>query len=319
VRGENQLFSFADKLLDHKSNVDTGAGIQTLYSKEVPLGEVWVVTNVTALNTVTVCSAISLFLYDSGDVAALRRKAAPTILEGVQWTGQVYLVAGDKILTHYEDCAAHDLIYLETVGYKMLKAANGGPPPPGEQDLTTYTEVDEYSVLTVTADKVTTVGVDNYGEEYVYKDFGVDYFDALYINFEFLIEAASQDSCWCGLGLSNVIDDYTAWADTDLRPMLNRSSAGVYLIGLWRGYMEANDEYTSSPDTLYYCTLLRSAGSDTATLKIYSDAGRTTLLDTLTVSGFGTAKWRYLYACCNRDLGLSLRRFYGYIQNLAIG
>jgi hypothetical protein len=51
--------------------------------------------------------------------------------------------------------------------------------------------------------------------------------------------------------------------------------------------------YEIALDTVYYCTLLRESG--TVTLKIYSDAERTSLLATLTQSGFESS-WRFIYA-----------------------
>ncbi|MCK4297882.1 MAG: hypothetical protein KAX80_00030 [Planctomycetes bacterium] len=121
VRGEDQLFSFKGKLLDHTSNVDTAAGDIGLAATTVPAGEVWVVTSVLAINTVTVCSSIYLYAIDGADEAAFRRGDTPSITAGLSWSGHLYLEAGDRVNATFMGCALHDRIYLQTLGYKMTK------------------------------------------------------------------------------------------------------------------------------------------------------------------------------------------------------
>jgi hypothetical protein len=72
-------------------------------------------------------------------------------------------------------------------------------------------------------------------------------------------------------------------------------------------------------NTNYYCKLLRSAGSGTMTLKIYSNAARTALLATLTQTGFSAArKWRYIYAIRSGDLGPGDDSMSYYIENINV-
>jgi len=186
------------------------------------------------------------------------------------------------------------------------------------EDFTVYTEVDGSAVLTVTASKITGADLDRDINAYIYKDFGTDHFDAIEINFEVCMESTSVNTAVAVLpGLTvGTVGPNSTWGSGDVAVTLEK--AATSLLQLWRGYSAALDTYAISLDTLYYCTLSRASGADTITLKIYSDAARITLLDTLSVSGFGTSKYRYLYGICGLNDALDGRNFDGYIQNLDI-
>ncbi len=138
-------------------------------------------------------------------------------------------------------------------------------------------------------------------DTYLYKDFGADYFDNFSINFSSKIIVGSS-----GIGgvmaLTNSVDDlYNVAEGVDV---IVHESGGVYDIYLNRAPgTTAYDTYTASVNTTYYFTLYRTAGNDTIQLKIYSDSARTNLLDTLSVSGFGTTKYEYLFAVDSWDSG----------------
>ena len=86
---------------------------------------------------------------------------------------------------------------------------------------------------------------------------------------------------------------------------LRRDSAGSY--------------YAIAMNTTYYCKLQRAANSGTVTLKIYSNAARTTLLKTLTETGFSTSRtWRYIYAIRSGDLGPGDDSMSFYIENINV-
>ncbi|MCH7662563.1 MAG: hypothetical protein IH859_01670 [Chloroflexi bacterium] len=188
------------------------------------------------------------------------------------------------------------------------------------EDFTTYTEVDTSSRLTVTASKITGVNVDRDITAYVYDDKGVDNFNGLNIEFEIQVESASQAASWGGCGLTvSVVDSNVNWLNTDVFVRLRETSGSVFTLSLLRGDFDAEDNFTAASGTTYYCILLRTAGSDTITLEIYSDSSRTTLLDTLSVSGYGTGtKYRYLYGFANHDNGTSARDWDGFVQNMEV-
>ena len=72
-------------------------------------------------------------------------------------------------------------------------------------------------------------------------------------------------------------------------------SAELNLVeGNWYSY---SSTLNISVGTVYYCTISRSDGSGTVTLNVYSNAARTTLLKTMTVTSFtASRKWRFIYA-----------------------
>jgi len=147
--------------------------------------------------------------------------------------------------------------------------------------------------------KVIVTSITRDEDAYIYKDFGSDHFDALDIDFEAKMTSGSSGICGI-MALANAIDDL-AYLSSPAVNVIFHESGGVYKIWLNRGPQDAYDYYECSLDTTYYMTLNRTAGSDTIELKIYSDSARTNLLDTLSVSGFGSAKYRYLYAVDSWD------------------
>jgi hypothetical protein len=164
------------------------------------------------------------------------------------------------------------------------------------QNLQTgYTEVDVASNRVVLAGAKATI-TDLDGDEIVsvYKDFGANYFNALNIFFEFNYTGASHGtgnpSAYAiqltGSAITSALDP----AITDL-VVCAEINSGSYNLWLLRGCWEAYDGCLGlSTDTVYYCKLVRAAASSTITLTIYSDAARTNVVDTLSVTGYGTDK-----------------------------
>lgn len=186
------------------------------------------------------------------------------------------------------------------------------------EDFTTYTKIDPGGKLTVATNKITAVNADMDEANYVYKDFTADHFDALNVDFEILIDSAARGNCWGGIAFANMIGGLDGAAATDIFVAGFQSSGGAFSIYLGRGWITASDSYAASADTVYYCTLARAASSDSVELTIYSDSGRTDLLDTLTVSGLGTERWQYCYGVCTKSGGISGRDFDGHVENLAL-
>lgn len=184
------------------------------------------------------------------------------------------------------------------------------------QDFTTFTEVDTGGKLTVAAAKITAANMLRNEDCYVYKDFGANYFDKLNVNFEIYIDSTAADQGIGGLGITQTtVNDLNAWTTPDIR--IYAYSVTPPTINLGRGSTVTDTSTGLADNTLYYCTLSRSAGGDTVTLYIYSDAGRTTLVDTLSVSGFSTNRFRYLYGMASYNSASNIR-WDGYVQNLDI-
>jgi len=187
------------------------------------------------------------------------------------------------------------------------------------EDFTTYTETDPGSDITVTSTKIDCINFDDSQTYNVYKDKGTDHFNALDVDFETYLSSSSTSNAQFGPGFVN-----TATPATETRANLATTDcwnviyvSGTVRIYLIRGAFVANDSYQSlSANTTYYCTYTRTASSDTVTLKIYSDSGRTSLIDTLSVSGFGTStKWQYMYGLLMHT-GSDGANNTGYIQNI---
>ncbi len=188
-----------------------------------------------------------------------------------------------------------------------------------EKFQTDYTEVDTGNYLTVNDPKILATALDQDIDAYVVKDFGADHFDKLDVLFEVYQGSGSQNTS------EHILPAFTVDAETkfnglgttDIGVSLYKPGAGILNIYLYRGYSVANDGSVNlSENTIYYCRLERTAGNNTATVKIYSDAARTTLVDTLTVAGYGTVKWRYAYGFLAHSHATTGRDFTGYIQNM---
>lgn len=186
------------------------------------------------------------------------------------------------------------------------------------EDLTTYMEVDPQNVLTVSTDRAqnSAPGIDSDHDCYLYKDFGPDYFDALDLEFTSYMSSGQPTNSQSGVGYSNTIDDYNAWAAGGV--VLILQSSDVYNIKpnlLVLGGASDND-YTRvlSFNTLYYWTITRAAGADIVYARVYTDSARTNLLHTWSVSGLGTVKWQYFYPFVNYNSGTGGVEWSGYFE-----
>ncbi len=263
------------------------------------------------------------------------------------------LAADPKIkLIRFENGIDGDILYFDSVWKRMAKSDNGkflfmadglpkwatrsvteldymeyATPEAAQaayvtsvdtlQDFIGYTETDPGGDLTVAVNRITAVNYNANDVGYVYKDFGVDYFDALTIKFQGQIENTSNEGCSGGVWLSTALGEGGDVA-TNLGIYLNREAGGYRAI-LIRGNYVAYDltDYILSAGTPYYFLLERAAGNDTVTIKIYDDAEMTSEVDTLTLAGFSTTKWRYLYGINHTHQGGAIP-FSGYIQTNTI-
>ena len=191
------------------------------------------------------------------------------------------------------------------------------------EDLELYTEVDAGEYITVTQKKATAAWIPRNADAYLYKDFGADYFNGFEIWVDSRLESGSQVSgVIIPTMLSNVVDDAANCGSVGVKfllylgPAFYNYKVGVHLI---RGAWEATDVWWGYSNTTYYFKLKRTAGSDTITCEIYSDAARSDHKQTLSVSGFGTGtKYRYLYAMASYNSGDSDQKACGFGENLKV-
>ncbi len=180
------------------------------------------------------------------------------------------------------------------------------------------TEIDASGKLTVTATKATGADVDADEDVYLYSDHGANIINSINLDFELLINATSDNNGIGGIAVASAVGAINDFGATDITVTIEKTAGGAYQIAQKKGAASgADDSYSCSADTLYYCTLARTAGSDTVTVGIYSDSGRTTLLDTLSVAGYGaTTTYRYVYNFVNYNSATGGENWDGYTQNL---
>lgn len=204
--------------------------------------------------------------------------------------------------------------------FQPLGGGNGGT----YEDFTTYIEKDDNNHLTITATRAESVSpyVNQNEDVYLYKDYGVDYFDAINAYFEvYQSSNTNQDASGFGTAFTDVVNAGIQDLGTaGISSYNTKAGVGDFRLYLMRGNYAARDYWADMlQDTLYYCRMQRTAGSDTATLEIRTGSHTGVLKDVLTVSGFGTDKWRYIYGFISRNIGEAGYTWAGYYQNLDIG
>lgn len=183
------------------------------------------------------------------------------------------------------------------------------------EDLSTYSEVDPNSHISATSSRMTGTNINRNETAYAYYDKGADYFDALDIDFDIKATNLDSNDILGVFGISNTLNHTGAFGKSDIRIAYYKPSSGS--TGL---YLTANtsDNMTISLDTIYYCTLERSAGSANVSLKVYSDAARTTLLDTLAVTlETASTKHRYIFGISSQYTNNNYAAS-GYVENVVI-
>lgn len=185
------------------------------------------------------------------------------------------------------------------------------------EDLTTYTEVDPNSHISATSSRMTGIGINRNEKAYAYYDKGVDYFDALDIDFDFRITEISVNDIFGVIGVSNVLGHLGEWGVNDVR--VNAYYPGGAQARIYITTSAGGDYMVISVNTTYYCTLERAAGNATFNLKVYSDADRTNLLDTLTCNiSTASTKHRYIYGISSQYTGATSYYASGYVENVVI-
>lgn len=171
-------------------------------------------------------------------------------------------------------------------------------------DYTSFTEVDasgEDEIVSSTL--IQTTQNERHVEDYIYRNYGVGYFDAV------KHQMASQvTSVWyavgfpggvCIWGLSNnAVELNSAGMNNEGMSLFWQNTDATTLKITLRDYSggDDSDDYDSAvAGWFYYFTIERSSGSNVMTCKIYKEADRSTLLDTLSIS-CGTDAMRYVYA-----------------------
>ena len=184
------------------------------------------------------------------------------------------------------------------------------------EDLSTYTEVDPNSHISATSSRMTGTGIHRKETAYAYYDKGADYFDALDIYFDIRATNLDSNDILGVFGISNTLNHIGAFGTSDIKVVFYYPGGGSR--GLYLGTGGAVDYMAISVNTTYYCILERAAGSASVNLKVYSDSGRKTLLDTLTgTMAVASTKHRYIFGISSQytNDGYAAN---GYVENVVI-
>ena len=199
-----------------------------------------------------------------------------------------------------------------------------------KEDLTTYTKEDPNNKLTVTSSKVTWTSLGDNQTAYLYKDIGVDYFDA---DFEHRMtvrinsSGTTTNTLKAGWALANAINDlYQLQVAEETFLALRCLTAGDGTP--WLGLLEhvGTTTYVGgagivSYDTTYYLTIKRDESEGDygkLYLYVYTDSARTNLLNSGSLALHTKTDFRYIYAVNSRnDGGASTQS--GYLEDIDLG
>lgn len=185
-----------------------------------------------------------------------------------------------------------------------------------------YEESDPLSKITVAANKVTFTGLERDEDGYVVKDFGGGYFDTFTHNCDVRITASvnyATQGLWAVSNTKNELNEILV-ADGQVIYIRHYMTGGEQR--LYFGYKDGADNSDSSyraisNGTTYYLTIERSGAS--AECHIYSDSGRTTLLETLSVTlSESTRTYQYVYGFAGYSTASGNYASSGYLENLTL-
>jgi len=183
------------------------------------------------------------------------------------------------------------------------------------EDLLTFTEVDPNSDITITKYVCTFDTMQRGVAAYVYKDYGVGYFGDFEIEFEAIATVQQSNVSTIVFALVNTPGSFQDIIDSNVGVSLHLNSNAAVGIKIQEYSLDNGDEAAFDPTgTLYYYKITRV--DTTLTCYIYSDAARTVLVDTLTITGV-TTLYRYLQVLASRELAAT-EYSTGYTQNFDI-
>ena len=199
------------------------------------------------------------------------------------------------------------------------------------EDFTTYTEVDPGGIrIEVTSSRVTWTILRRNVDGYVYKDYNASFFSGDFIFQQtFRVTGGNNGGAANLWTLANLVDDAfgirTANGDAIYASIKRNDITDVPNLSL--SELDGGTVYTSgtafeiSDDTDYYITIVRdeSIGTyGTFTMFTYSDADRTTLVNTQAITLHTSKKdYRYIYACQSFNTGTN-QSVSAYTENMTI-
>lgn len=184
------------------------------------------------------------------------------------------------------------------------------------EDWLTYTEDDPNGVITVASNLITITNMARGDDPFVHDDKGVAHFGLTGIDHDFSIDASAVgvESEMIFWALANITaPDH----NTDPIIFVWVNSAGRVRLHILDGATNENDFTGAGTDlaidgTEYWFTITRDGGG--SVVRIYDDAGRTVLRDTLTVAQ-GTTLFDIIHSILTRS-GLNVNLTSGHVRDL---
>lgn len=193
-------------------------------------------------------------------------------------------------------------------------------------DFTTWTEVDGGNDLTVTTNEITINTMIRDVENYVYYDYGIDYwgdFTNIKLQVEYDMSDLIQNCHCCVLGMTNDLNCITLYEKGiankfwDLNFKYTTANPNNIQIILTDNFDDSNDIYNApKSDTIIW--LIFSRSGNVISIEVYTDE-YITLVDTLTttLNGDSAVNYRYLHTATSYG-GSGTGTWDGWIRNLDI-
>jgi hypothetical protein len=169
------------------------------------------------------------------------------------------------------------------------------------ENFSTYTEVDSASDITVTATKIDVSSMRRDADSGVYNTIGAGHFGDFEHLITLYITATPDYGAYAGFwAVTN--GQYTAQdmtdATTGMLCYLFENGGDAEELYITDNTNTNNDVMTINPGASYYLTIARSG--TTLTCEVYSDSGRTSLIDTLSIT-CGTGTYSTIASGFSRD------------------
>lgn len=185
------------------------------------------------------------------------------------------------------------------------------PDPTEDLQPPNYTKVDTLGWLAETEDRVTYTAVDRKEDCYLYRDFGLNHFDADFHHL-FTVHPTSGVSdgfvdVWALSSIIGTIDDTYAQNANRISFENWRPGGGhkFYLLETDAGNQDyCLNPYTYTCGTTYYCALVRDDSIKLLSGPVHSDAARTNLLGTPTLTLANQRDYQYGYPIMSSGEGI---------------
>lgn len=121
VRGEDQLFSFKERIAEQVSLTVHAGGNQNLEIGPVPANEVWIITSMLAIDETSAITAIRMGMQTAAGLMVARRAETVPMLTPVEWSGHAYAENPDTVRARFYGTAVNDTLVFWIIGYVMTK------------------------------------------------------------------------------------------------------------------------------------------------------------------------------------------------------